>query len=262
MPYFQGNKTSQAMPARYRPYGYSLMQPFRPFIGVKRAIQQTNRFGQSYTLTENKRRRKYNKFSFKNQLYDTMSAKHATNEQGLSMTHNTLYTLVPTAIPTQGDSNSNRNGDSIVLCGLKLNGFWNTDTASNGYSYRIIVGYTGEEYSNTTFGSGLGISELFLPSTGTNTSTLGQINAKAFTVIHDEKFTLNSQISGVRDKLDFTVYVPLNNKLFYYQSAASALGKDKNLVCIITGDVVAGTTGTTAIGGTTITWDFIFKNSN
>jgi len=192
-----------------------------------------------------------------------MSAKHATGEQGLSMTHNTLYTLTPTAIPVQGDSNSSRDGDAIVLCALKLKGFWNSDTAANGYSFRVIVGYTGEEHSSTIFATGgITLTELFLPSTGGNTATIGQINAKAFTVLHDEKFTLNSQISGVRDKLDFNIYVPLYNKLFNYQSAASALGKTQNLVAVIVGDVIAGTTGTTALGGTTISWDFIYKNAN
>lgn len=259
MPFFPNIQTVKE---RYRPYAnYMLGTAFtaanRPNTGNYMYAGGNNSRVLQYKTNK---KRKYK--SFKNRLYDNMSAKHATNEQGLSMTHNTLYTLVPTALPTQGDTNSSRDGDSIVLCALKLNGFWNTDTASNGYSYRIIVGYTGEEPSNTTFGSGLGLSEIFLPSTGSNTSTIGLINAKAFTVLHDEKFTLNSQITGVRDKLDFKVYVPLHNKLFYYQSAASALGKDKNLVVVITGDVVAGSTGTTPIGGTTISWDFIYKNSN
>jgi len=29
---------------------------------------------------------------------------------------------------------------------------------------------------------------------------------------------------------------------------------------VVMGSVVAGSTGTTSVGGTTISWDFIFKN--
>ena len=224
-------------------------------------LQASHQYGDNNRLVLSKRTgRRYGRKSFKAKMYATKAAKHVTGEEGVTMTHNTLYTLTPTAIPTQGDANNSRDGDSIVLCGLKLRGYYNTDTAANGYSFRIIVGYTGEEYANTVFGSGLGTSELFLPNTG-GTSSVGMINPKAFTVLHDEKFTCNSQITGVRDKLDYNIYVPLGDKQFYYQSAASSLGKTRNLVVVICGDVIGGATGVTAIGGTTITYDFVFKNT-
>lgn len=200
--------------------------------------------------------------SFKNKVMNLKTAKHFTGEQGVTMTHNTLYTLIPTAGPTQGDGNVNRDGDAIVLCALKLKGFYNTDTASNGYSFRVIVGFTGEEYTNVLFASGLGVSELFLPNTGSTISTNGIINPKAFTVIHDEKITANSAITGVRDKVDYEIKIPLGNRLFNYQSSASALGKDKNFAVIIMADAVGGTTGVTAVGGTSISWDFIYKNAS
>lgn len=229
-------------------------------LGPRKRTALRSARSQSMTITKQKRPKSYNRRSFKNQLYDNLAAKHVTGEQGVTMTHNTLYTLVPTAIPTQGDGNTNRDGDSIVLCALKLNGFYNTDTAAGPYSFRIIVGFTGEEYSNTSFGSGIGTTELFLPNTaGVNTAN-GLINPKAFTVLHDEKFTVNSEIAATRSRIDYNVYVPLNNQKFYYQSTASALGKTKNLVVVIVGDVVLGSSGTTAVGGTTISWDFIFKN--
>lgn len=258
MPYFGPNKTTM----RYVPYPMPNYNPFRQLLPAGNRINTRTGYGQTMTMTDQRRKRRRVRNSFKNKVFNTMSAKHATGEQGLSMTHNTLYTLVPTALPTQGDTNASRDGDSIVLCALKLKGFWNSDTAASGYSYRVIVGFTGEEYTNTTFGSGLGLSELFLPNTGNNTSSLGQINAKAFTVLHDEKYTLNSQISGARDKLDYYIYVPLNNRVFQYQAGGSALGKTNNLVVVITGDIIAGASGTTPIGGTTVSWDFIYKNAN
>lgn len=262
MAIFRPNKTSQAVRYNNPSYRNLIMTLLSGGPQRARATKTNQSYNQSLLMTKTNRKKKYGKPSFKDQLFNTLTAKHSTGEQGLSMTHNTIYTLVPTAIPSQGDTNASRDGDSIVLCALKIKGFWNTDTASNGYSYRIIVGYSGEEYANTSFGSGIGLSEISLPNTGNNTTTNMQINAKAFTVLHDEKFTLNSQLSGVRDKLDFTVFIPLNNKLFYYQSSASNLGKDKNLMVILTSDVIAGATGITSTGGTTLSWDFIFKNSS
>lgn len=260
MPFFPSyNKTTM----RFRPYVPQVIPAMlRPKPQRARATQ--TRFGgnNSLVMTTTKKKRKYGNPSFKDQLFNTLAAKHASGEQGLSMTHNTLFTLVPTAIPVQGDGNTNRDGDSIVLCALKLRGFWNTDTASNGYSYRVIVGYTGEEHNNTTFGSGIGLSEIALPNTAGNTTTNMIINAKAFTVLHDEKFTLNSQLSGVRDKLDYSITVPLNNKQFYYQSTGANLGKDKNLAVVICSDVIGGSSGITSTGGTTISWDLIFKNNS
>lgn len=234
-------------------YAAMTMLPSRSRTAVRSARSQ------SMTITKTKRRRTINRKSFKNQLYDNMAAKHTNGEQGLGMTHNTLYTLVPTAQPAQGDTNASRDGDAIVLCALKLNGFFNTDVAAAGYSFRVIVGFTGEEYTTVPFGSGLGTSELFLPSTA-GLATVGIINPKAFTVLYDEKFTVNSEISGTRSKLDYSIYVPLNNQKFYYQSSASQLGKTKNLVVVIVSDVIGGVSGVTSTGGTTLSWDFIFKN--
>lgn len=241
------------------PYGAmyaGTMLPPRPLNA-----QSRNQYGDNNSLVMSKRVTKRRKRkSFKAKMYASKPAKHVTGEEGVTMAHNTLYTLTPTAIPVQGDADNSRDGDSIVLCGLKLRGYYNTDTAANGYSFRVIVGYTGEEYANTVFGSGLGTSELFLPNTG-GTSTVGMINPKAFTVLHDEKFTCNSQITGVRDKLDYNIFVPLGDKLFYYQAGGSRLGKIRNLVVVICGDVIGGVSGVTAIGGTTITYDFVYKNA-
>lgn len=235
-------------------YGYMTMFPSRTNQPLRTARSRT------MVMTENKRKRKQGRNSFKNQLYNNLAAKHITGEQGVTMTHNSLFTLTPTAIPTQGDANNSRDGDAIVLCALKLNGFYNTDVVDGPYSFRIIVGFTGEEYANTSFGSGMGLADLFLPSTGTVVTNNGIINPKAFTVLHDEKFTVNSEIDSTRSRVDYSIYVPFNNQKFYYQSAASALGKTKNLVVVVCADVVGGTTGTTAVGGTSISWDFIFKN--
>lgn len=201
------------------------------------------------------------KRTFQTALYKTVQSKHDTGEQAVSMTHNTLYTLNLTSRVTQGDTNSTRDGDAIIISGLKMKGFYNSNTTSGGYGFRIIVGYSGEEYSNGTFASGLGTTEVFLPNTSGLLTTAAQINPKAFTVIYDERLTCNSQLADVRDRVEYGFHVPLNNKKFIYQSSGSALGKTNNLYVIITSDIILGTAGVTATGGTTITWDFIYKNA-
>jgi len=225
-------------------------------------IQATNfKAGDSLVLTKRKPVRK-SRTSFVNRVADTKAAKHETNRQGVSMTNNTLYTLCPTARVLQGDTNIARDGDAIILCALKLMGFYNTAATAGPYAFRIIVGYSGEEYANTVFASGLGATEIFLPDTATAVSSNGIINPKTFTVLYDEKHTVNSNITAVIDRVDYAITVPLNNFKFPYQSAGSALGKFKNLYVVIVADVVNGVSGTTDVGGTSISWDLIYKNAS
>lgn len=219
---------------------------------------------QSYsrtTLTKTKRKRGGYRSNFKNKVLSLQSAKHDTGEQSVTMTHNTLSTLNLTSRIVQGTTNASRDGDAIVLCGLKLKGYYLSDIASNAYGFRILIGYSGEEYSNATFAAGLGLSEIFLPSTGSTSTTIGQINPKTFTIIHDELITANSQIAAIRERVDYDFYVDLKNSKFPYQSAASALGKYKNLYCVIVSEAYGGATGTTASGVTVLSWDHVFKNA-
>lgn len=178
------------------------------------------------------------------------------------MVQNAIYTLNSTATIGQGDTNSTRDGDAIILCHLKLKGFYNSATAANGYSCRIIVGYSGEEYNLTSWNSaGLTADQIFLPSTATVVATNGQINPKAITVIHDEKLTCNSQIADIRDRVDFSIDVPLRNKRHLYQEAGSALGKTTNLYICVLSDAIGGSPGVTDTGGLSITYDLVYKNA-
>lgn len=178
------------------------------------------------------------------------------------MTHNTIYGCNVTAGIVQGDSNATRDGDAIILCALKLKGFYNTHTDADGYSFRILIGYSGEEFTNTSFSSTLGSNQIFLPNTALVVTSNGEVNPKAITIIHDEKMTVNSEISTVRSKQDYAITVPLNNKRFVYQESGSALGKYNNLYMIIMADRITGITGTTDVGGTSLSWDLIYKNAN
>lgn len=242
-------------------YGLPAVGTYGQYLQRSRQMLNT-RQGDSIVMTEKKRKRRPGKPSFKKMVFGVMGARHDTGEQAFALLHNSLYTLNLTSRILQGDTNATRDGDSIILCGLKIKGFYNTDTASNAYGFRIIVGYSSEEYNNPTFSSGLGLTEVFLPNTGNITTTQGQINPKAFTVLYDEKLTANSQLTGVRDRVDVAFTVNFNDKLFNYQSAGSALGKDHNLYVVVVADILNGVTGTTNVGGATLTWDFVYKNAN
>lgn len=181
----------------------------------------------------------------------------------VSATHNTIYTNNITAQVTQGTGNDNRQGDQIFMRGLNIRGSVFTNSTANAYQYRILVGYSGEEYNpGIAFGTGangLAIGEIFLPNTGINFTTHGIINSKAFTVLYDQTLDVNSQIAATVDVSHVNIYVPLNQK-FAYQSAASVYGKTKNLYVIAIGSVAGGTAGTTAAGVVSFTTDLTYKN--
>lgn len=218
--------------------------------------------GGSKTLVTRKRKRtKANKSSFRSLLMNTLPAKHSTNGVGqATMTHNTIYTFIPTQGILQGDGNANRDGDAIDIVSLKLKGIAQSHSTAGAYSYRILVGWTGEEYLGLGggFGSGLGATELFLPSTSVNWTINGVINPKAFTCVYDQTIDIGSQITGVNDLTSFQISVPFNTR-FLYQDAGSTQGKTRNLCVVIIGAVAGGVSGTTNAGSIYMGSDLIFK---
>lgn len=219
-----------------------------------------NKQPNSITYTKrpgNLRRRK----SFKKRVKQTEPAKHYAGTTPVSLVHNTGVTLIPTAGVVQGTSNSQREGDSIDLAALKIRGFYNSSSTAGAYTCRIIVGWTGEEYNNgTVLASGLGSSEVFLANTVTSLVPAGIINPKAFTVLYDTVIDVNSLIAASLDIESFAFTVPLNDTTFPYQADASVFGKQKNLAVYVVAAVAGGTTGTTAAGGITMTYDLVFKD--
>lgn len=229
---------------------------------TKQPYIMTNGGSQTRTLI-NKRRKKRGPYkSFKKLVYDTEPAKHYTFDGSTSTTHNTIYTCSPTQGIVQGTGATARIGDEVYLCALKLHGLAVAATASNAYKYRVLVGWTGEEYSTANianqFVSGLGAAEIFLPNTAATLTVNGIVNSKAITIIHDETIDINSQISTVADWSSFSYTVPLN-MVYPYQASGSVFGKNKNLVVIVTSAVAGGTTGTTSTGSFVISADLIFK---
>lgn len=258
------------------PYNQTAMQALLPYpsnVGSYAPIYGTwpgrkqqqalgfRNFG-SLTTTKRKKKRLVGS-SFKAKLYKTLPAKHYTTADSFAMTHNTLYTCIPSEGIVQGTGNTQRDGDKIHIEAIKLKGTMQAATASNAYSYRILVGFSGEELSTASieskFVSGLGVTELFLPTTATFWNPNGIVNPKAFTLLYDTTIDINSQIASSADLSSFATTVPINMD-FPYQATGSVFGKFKNLCVVVTGSVAGGTSGVTSVGAGVISMDLIFKS--
>jgi len=222
--------------------------------------------GYSHTSTRTSRRRKTGGrgYTFRDQLLNNTHAQHKTIDEGvngLAMVHNSIYSMSPTQAITQGTGNTNRIGDAISLEALKVRGMFISNTVANNYTYRLIIGYSGEEFNvPSSFNSGgLVTANIFLPTTGATYGTQGIINPKAFTVLDDRSFTINSGIAGVADVAQFDFTVALHTK-FQYQDTASQYGKTKNLYMIAISTAYGGTPGSSGTGAVQIAFDLIFKN--
>lgn len=214
-----------------------------------------------YNSKKYKRRVKKNWKSLQKQIMATHPAKHATRDIEQSAKHQTIYTFSPTQGISQGNGNTQRDGDSIHLEALKLKGFYVTNATSGAYQMRMLIGYSGEEYDVATdFGNGLSSGQIFLPDTTTTWSINGIVNPKAFTLLYDQTVDVNSQLASTQDINNIAVTVPLKTK-FDYQSTGSAYGKLRNLYVVIICAVAGGTTGTTDVGQVIMSSDLIFKNT-
>lgn len=197
------------------------------------------------------------------QVRKQASAKHfALGDAALlqTMLHNTYYSYMPTSGVVQGDTNAQRDGDSVYLEALKIRGSYTTNSAANGYTCRVLVGWTGEELSvaQTFVAGSITPQMIYLPTTGAN-GVNGIINPKGFTLLYDETVDVNSQIAATTDISTLSAIIPLKQK-FVYQESASAFGKTKNLVVVVISSVNGGVAGTTGTGVIAMSVDLIFKN--
>lgn len=221
------------------------------------------RRSQSYTKVMRKKNRNSSKGgnSFGAAVRKLQPAKHLTAIAGAALLQNQIQGFAPTSKIVQGTDNNDRIGDSVFLEALKINYNVETNTTAGAYVFRVIVGYSGEEYGAATFSTTtLTSAELFLPTTGTEYwKTNACINPKAFTVLYDQTIDANSQIAATRDVQSMSVTIPLKSR-FPYQTDASGYGKFKNLYIIVLGSVSGGTDNTTSVGNMTCTYDLIFKD--
>lgn len=186
-------------------------------------------------------------------------AKHYCNSAAQTMLHGNIYCVVPTAGVLQGTTNTTRVGDEIYLEAIKIKGHFSSAVGSNVYNYRLLIGYTSEEYNRpTVLGSGITSPELFITNSDANWPTAGIVNSKAFTCLYDHTVDINSQLTGVSDIKSYDATVSLKKK-FPYQANGSIYGKSQNLIIVVIASVGSGTVGTTAAGDCLLSYDLIFK---
>jgi len=138
-----------------------------------------------------------------------------------------------TAKITQGTADGNRVGDSIVLKSLHINWTTTGNTQASFYRFRLLIGWSGEEYNTTNFSiSNLTIGEI-LVSSGPAEAASGIVNTKAFTAIYDAFLDINSQIDTIQEGRTTRINLSLKGQKFNYQSAGSVYGKTKNLYAVI-----------------------------
>lgn len=239
--------------------GMSALQYAKQWKGTATDSRFRYRGAGSQTITKTKRKRKMSSHSFKGQMLKYSAAKHYPAPQNITMAHNTLYSGNVTAGVVQGTADNQRVGDQIHLAAIKIRGSMQTPTVTGGYSFRIIVGYSGEEYPTAAFGTQLTTAEVFLPGTTNNWITNGIVNPKAFTALYDQTLDLNSLTSDTVEVQTFAFTVDLS-KDFPYQAAASQYGKDKNLYVVVMACKGAETMPLPATE-LALSWDLIFKET-
>jgi len=196
--------------------------------------------------------------TFRKKVKNLEPAKHSTISSITSCTHNDIYTHNLTQQITRGTGDENRIGDTIYLSAVKFRISYQAPTTSGAYTFRVIVGYSGEEYST---GSGFSVSqltqaELFQTNTAGSWTPNGIINPKAFSSLYDETIDMNSMTEDTAEvrTLAFTVKL---EKQFPYQSSANGFGKFKNLYCVL---IASKQGGVADVTGTVVTaYDLIFK---
>jgi len=179
--------------------------------------------------------------------------KNASSGNSTSLLHNQIQGFGVTQRIVQGTNSEQRLGDEMFLESFRMEVIIGAPTTAGAYAYRLMVVYSGEEYSSTTFStSTLSASEIFLPNITTGTRVSGVVNKKAVQVLYDHEFVINSNITGVADVYTTSAYINLRKYRFQYQAGGSTFGKLKNLYVIVIPNVQGGTLDTTGCGSIVI----------
>lgn len=214
------------------------------------------------------RRPKYKprkRISFKQRLLRNVSAKHCNTNDSQTvkapMTHNTIYTCNLTANVLNSTSDSGRIGDSIHVMALKVNAlFTSPASTSSSCQLRLLVGWSPAEFNlPATFGSGLGLTDIFEPGTGTNWTNTAIVSPKAFTVLDDRMITVNNNIASVSEIQELVYSVQIDSE-FVYKTLSGIYGKKRNLYLVAIACISGGTPGSTAAGQLNASTDLIFKD--
>lgn len=239
-------------------FGHSQRSNALPWI--KQIQQKKTRLAGGYsavgTMTKLRQRRTAFRKSFKQKVLSIPPAKHLTSDSRVGVGSDTIYSVNVTAQVAQGDANNQRDGDAIYMEALKIKGQFESDPVSNAYKCRVLVGYSGEEYTAASFSSATLVGNQVFFSGTNNYNAI--VNPKAFTCLYDTTMDLNSQIEGDVTIQSFESTIPLKQML-PYQSSGSVYGKYKNLYIVVVAYGVGIGAGT-GVGTISCNWDLIFKN--
>lgn len=226
----------------------------KAFVNYTRPSYGSNSYGK-------KRRPQASRNSLAYQIRSMEAVKHYVKSDGTlnqTMIMNQVYLHQPTQQVSQGDTNSNRDGDNIYLNALKTRFMFHDLAAiTDGVTYRLLVGWTDIASSVSGFTAATA-SDYFLPSAGTYFSNY-IVDPKKLTVILDKTYDQNTLITGVRPVQTDAINIQLD-KAFTYQTGDTR-GKGKNLTVLVVAQVVGGTAGTTQVGNVYMGYDLIFRNS-
>lgn len=222
----------------------------------------------SFTSTKNKKKKMPKAKRQKPVTLKTVKKLMATQSEikvkdasiSASLTNGDVFSYNLTAQIVQGTTDGTRVGDELYLKSVEIRGFVASHTVDGAYAYRVIIGWSGEELNPGTLSTGgLSFSQVFMPNLGAATSAFGIVNKKAFTVVSDKYYDVNSQISGVTDLIT-TVAMPKCTGKYKYQANGNVYGKTRNLFIVVVG-FLRGGVASAAAGSTIMNYALKYTDS-
>lgn len=232
-------------------------------MGAATALQMLNptlnpiatrqRFGQSYTYTQRKRRRTN---TLGTKVRRIVSGMAEVKQKGLTgntgITSNVIYTFGCNNLLTQGTDGDERIGDAVNFKNWHIRFNFTTPSNDTGaYSYRVIVFKSPLQFAAQQFATGdFTAADIFVDnSVITGAGFLSQTDPEKVTVLYDTTIDIASQITSIADSQTIDVVVPLNKAKFKYADSVNAWGRDFNYYMVLIPYKVGGTSGVTSAGG-------------
>lgn len=162
-------------------------------------------------------------------IYSTGSATSS------ALTRESIYTLSPLQVITQGTGNYNRIGNDIYLQGIKLNMLFQNLGQRQTLFYRVaVLWHTSQWNANWTYQDCLTKNELFY--TGSNPmQTPFNTKNTGTTVLYDKVFDMSSTSNNgatlFYKQKQFSKFLKINKRLTYL--AGSNILKSKQLYIVI-----------------------------
>jgi hypothetical protein len=194
-----------------------------------------------------------------NSASDTRSYTTNGTVAASGVTHNTIYTANVLNGISQGTGDGNRIGDSIHIDHITLNCLLDTATGSSNVvpvKLRVMLLACTAQYTQASFGSGLGSSDLFY-ATSTNL-LISRLNPRLCKLLCDEIIHIQPTVAAVG-----TVgYGHINCKVdapFEFRTGTQ-YGTAANLYLVTIPYVVGGTSGTTQAGAFAYDYAVTFRD--